>query len=236
MVDTSSTYCSTKNNNNNSIQNTLETDSISPSKLIKNNFKINLTSSTNNFIFDNNLIYLNHMFSFTKLIDKNLLFNYFIILLLFAFTQTTSGCDIWKASDCVGSITGAEEELMKSDDYTKEQLYKYCDKGKAYVDCINSKLKCCDLKPELRGALAAYDKQLEKQAWKLGPYCSGLGESNIVKYKCRTTTRATTSTATKSTKPTLAPCQIEKVILTINTQYIFIKLNYIINLIGRRRM
>jgi hypothetical protein len=80
-----------------------------------------------------------------------------------------SACDIWKAADCIGSTTTAEEELMKSDDYTKEQLYKYCDKGKAYVDCINAKLKCCDLKPELRGALAAYDKQLEKQAWKLGP-------------------------------------------------------------------
>lgn len=124
--------------------------------------------------------------------------------------QLASACDIWKAADCIGSTTTAEEELMKSDDYTKEQLYKYCDKGKAYVDCINAKLKCCDLKPELRGALAAYDKQLEKQAWKLGPYCAGLGESNVVKYKCRTTTKATTSTSTRSTKSTLAPCQVEK--------------------------
>lgn len=123
-----------------------------------------------------------------------------------------NGCDIWKASDCTGSPSVAEEELMKSDDYTKEQLYSYCDKGKAYVDCVNAKLKCCDLKPELRGSLAAYDKQLEKQAWKLGPYCAGLGEANVIKYKCRTTTKATTTTATKSTKSTLAPCQIEKVI------------------------
>ena len=147
---------------------------------------------------------------------------------------SAQACDIWKASDCIGSTTTAEEELMKSDDYTKEQLYKYCDKGKAYVDCVNAKLKCCDLKPELRGALAAYDKQLEKQAWKLGPCkflafnasaifqsfiltiypvdCAGLGESNVVKYKCRTTTKATTSTSTKSTKSTMPPCQVEKVI------------------------
>jgi hypothetical protein len=211
MVDTNSTYCSTKTAKK-SIQNTLETDSITPSKLIKNNFKINISYSLSNNHITNNLINYYDWFSLSKLINKNVLFNYFIIFLLFACTKTTNGCDIWKASDCVGSITGAEEELMKSDDYTKEQLYKYCDKGKAYVDCINSKLKCCDLKPELRGALAAYDKQLERQAWKLGPYCSGLGESNIVKYKCRTTTRATTSAATKSTKPTLAPCQIEKVV------------------------
>lgn len=107
------------------------------------------------------------------------------------------------------------EEVMKNDDYTKEQLYKYCDKGKAYVDCINEKLKCCDLKPELRGALITYDRELEKAAWKLGPYCAGLGETNVIKYKCKTTTRPTTSTATKLTKSTLAPCNIEKVFLTI---------------------
>ena len=121
------------------------------------------------------------------------------------------GCDIWKASDCMGQITQGEEEKMKDDDYDKDQLYKYCDKGKAYVDCVNSKLKCCDLKPELRGSLAAYEKLLEAQAWRLGPYCAGLGESNVVKYKCRTTVRITTSTSTKSSKPTLPPCQVEKV-------------------------
>lgn len=135
----------------------------------------------------------------------------YMCLINILLMRQVHACEIWKAADCISSITAADEELMKEDDYTKEQLYKYCDKGKAYVDCINSKLKCCDLKPELRGALAAYDKQLEKQAWKLGPYCSGLGESNVVKYKCRTTTKATTSTATKSTKSTLAPCQVEKV-------------------------
>jgi hypothetical protein len=140
------------------------------------------------------------------------LFN--IALLACMLSMNGSGvqaCDVWKASDCMGSITTAEEEIMKSDDYTKEELFKYCDKGKAYVDCVNNKLKCCDLKPELRGSLAAYDKQLEKQAWKLGPFCAGLGESNVIKYKCRTTTKATTTTATKSSKSTMAPCQVEKV-------------------------
>lgn len=120
-------------------------------------------------------------------------------------------CDPWRASDCQGAPTVAEEELMKSDDYTKEQLYKYCDKGKAYVDCVNAKLKCCDLKPEMRGTVQAQEKNLQKVAWKLGPYCAGLGESNVINYKCRTTTKATTSTTTKSTKPTMPPCPIEKV-------------------------
>jgi hypothetical protein len=104
---------------------------------------------------------------------------------------------------------------MKDDDYTKEQLYQYCDKGKAYVDCVNAKLKCCDLKSELRGALVAYDKELEKAAWKLGPYCAGLGASNVIKYKCKTTTRRTSTAIAKSTKSTLAPCQIEKVDISV---------------------
>ena len=122
-----------------------------------------------------------------------------------------NGCDIWKASECQGQPSKVDEELMKSDDYTKEELYAYCDKGKAYVDCVNEKLKCCDLKLELRGSLNAHEKQLTKVAWKLGPYCAGLGATNVIRYKCRTTTRVTTTTETKSTKSTLAPCQIEKV-------------------------
>lgn len=120
-------------------------------------------------------------------------------------------CDPWRASECQGAPTTAEEEIMKNDDYTKEQLYKYCDKGKAYVDCVNAKLKCCDLKPEMRVQLQAQEKNLQKVAWKLGPYCAGLGESNVINYKCRTTTKATTTTSTKSTKPTMPPCPIEKV-------------------------
>lgn len=110
---------------------------------------------------------------------------------------------------------------MKNDDYTKEQLYKYCDKGKSYVDCINAKLKCCDLRNELRGALVGYDRELEKSAWKLGPYCAGLGESNVIRYKCKTTTKRTTTTATKATKSTLAPCQIEKVNHKESNEFVF---------------
>lgn len=135
----------------------------------------------------------------------------FNIILFNALIISLNACDIWKASECQGQPSKADEELMKSDDYTKEELYSYCDKGKAYVDCVNNKLKCCDLKLELRGSLKAHEKQLEKVAWKLGPYCAGLGASNVIRYKCRTTTRATTTTETKSTKSTLAPCQIEKV-------------------------
>jgi len=129
---------------------------------------------------------------------------------------STNACDIWKVHDCQGAPTKAEEELMKSDEYTTEQLYKFCDKGKAYVDCMNAKLKCCDLKMELKGALRGYDKQLEKQAWILGPFCAGLGANNVINYKCRTTRRlpsiaVTTLTPTKSTRPTMPPCRIEKV-------------------------
>lgn len=135
-----------------------------------------------------------------------------IVLVVYLLASSlVEACDPWRASDCQGAPTTAEEELMKSDDYTKEQLYKYCDKGKAYVDCVNAKLKCCDLKPEMRGTVQAQEKNLQKVAWKLGPYCAGLGESNVINYKCRTTTKATTSTTTKSTKPTMPPCPIEKV-------------------------
>ncbi len=134
------------------------------------------------------------------------------IVLIYSLLAKAECCDIWKMTECSRyTITTAEEALMKTDDYTKEQLYKYCDKGKAYVDCVNEKLKCCDLRLDLKGAMQAYEKQLEKQAWKLGPYCSGLGGTNVVQYKCRTTTRKTTKSVTKITKPTLGPCKIEQV-------------------------
>lgn len=137
------------------------------------------------------------------------------ILIINTLLNCVKCCDIWKMTECSRyTITTGEEALMKTDDYTKDQLYKYCDKGKAYVDCVNEKLKCCDLRLDLKGALNAYEKQLEKQAWKLGPYCSGLGGSNVVRYKCRTTTRQTTKSITKVTKPTLGPCKIEQVSLT----------------------
>ena len=98
----------------------------------------------------------------------------FVVCLIVGGAQQ---CDIWKASDCTGAPTNAEEEIMKSDDYTTEQLYKYCDKGKSYVDCVNAKLKCCDLRTELKASLPAYEKQLQRVAWKLGPYCAGLGKT-----------------------------------------------------------
>jgi hypothetical protein len=153
---------------------------------------------------------------FKPVLDKRIFVSTLVfIVVVLAVSNSVLSCDIWKASDCQGQITQGEEEKMKDDDYTKEQLYKYCDKGKAYVDCVNSKLKCCDLRPELRGSLAAYEKQLEAQAWKLGPYCAGLGESNVVKYKCRTTVRQTTTTTTRTGKPKLPPCQVDRVMLQI---------------------
>ena len=178
---------------------------LNKSKIVKNSVNLDLWSCSN--LMKNVVTTSSKHKQFLNLNSKLLIYT----LILYTMIVSTNACDVWKASECQGQPSTAEEELMKSDDYTKEQLYKYCDKGKAYVDCVNSKLKCCDLKLELRGSLQAYDKQLQKVAWKLGPYCAGLGESNVVKYKCRTTTKGTTTTATKSTKSTLPPCQIDKV-------------------------
>ena len=171
-----------------------------------------------------------HPIKSKRMLSKNIFYslnhfnsntNQFFVLRLFVmsliFICSSNACDIWKVHDCQGAPTKAEEELMKSDEYTTEQLYKFCDKGKAYVDCMNAKLKCCDLKMELKASLKGYDKQLEKQAWILGPFCAGLGANNVINYKCRTTKRLpsiaiTTLTPTKSTRPTMPPCRIEKVI------------------------
>jgi len=108
---------------------------------------------------------------------------------------------------------------MKSDDYSKQELYDYCNKGKAYVDCVNEKLKCCDLRDDLFKSLKAFDQKLEKYAWKLAPYCSGIGTMNVVRYRCRTTTQETTPTISTTVnpyrKPELAACEVKKVIFEI---------------------
>lgn len=139
------------------------------------------------------------------------------IFLLVYLIHSIKCCELWIAtSGCQGAPSEAEEEKMRNDDYTKEELYKYCDKGKAYVDCLNKKLKCCDLKPEFRASIKTADLELQKAAWKLGPYCAGLGESNVIQYKCKTTKAPPTTMSTtnsdspKITKTTLAPCNIDK--------------------------
>jgi hypothetical protein len=126
--------------------------------------------------------------------------------------SNTEACNIWSTSECRDRITKADIELMKSDDYSKKELYAYCDKGKTYVDCINDKLKCCDMRADLFKSLQIFEKKLEEYAWKLAPYCSGIGVSNVAYYKCKTTTSKTTTTTTIIRRKTsMRPCQIEKV-------------------------
>jgi len=139
------------------------------------------------------------------------------IVVLSNLVKNSNACNIWSASSCRDRITKADLELMKSDDYSKQELYDYCDKGKAYVDCVNEKLKCCDLRDDLFKSLKAFDTKLEKYAWKLAPYCSGIGTMNVAHYRCRTTTRETTSTIPTTVnpyrKPELAACEVKKVVI-----------------------
>lgn len=51
---------------------------------------------------------------------------------------------------------------FKLDLYTREQLFQFCDKGKQYVECVNKRLQCCDLRSEHTGALAAFDVGLQQ--------------------------------------------------------------------------
>ena len=145
-------------------------------------------------------------YSFTHFINCQLL------VIMSCLLATTNACNIWSTSECRDRITKADIELMKGDDYTKQELYKYCDKGKEYVDCINDKLKCCDYRPDLTKSLQIFEKKLEEYAWKLAPYCSGLGVTNVAYYKCKTTTSKTTTTTTITKRKSSMPyCQIEKV-------------------------
>ncbi|CAF3003242.1 unnamed protein product [Rotaria sp. Silwood2] len=101
---------------------------------------------------------------------------------------------------------------FKYDLYTREQLFKFCDQGKRYVECVNKRLQCCDLKSEHAGALAAFEVGLQQAGWRLGRYCAGLGGSTIIQYKCKTTTLppAKTTTTTSSTTSTIPPCEAGK--------------------------
>lgn len=140
----------------------------------------------------------------------------FVNLLIFSCVMASANaCNIWTTSSCRDRITKKDVALMRSDDYSKKELYAYCDKGKAYVDCVNEKLKCCDLRDDLYKSLKAFDKKLEEYAWKLAPYCSGLGTTNIAFYRCKTTTVKTTPTMPTTVnlyrKPSLPSCEVKKV-------------------------
>lgn len=132
---------------------------------------------------------------------------------MFLFLIYTSiGCEIWKASECPPGPTKEDEELMKSELYTKEQLFTFCDAGKTYADCINQRLHCCDMRVEYATALASLDAQLKRNAWRTAKYCVGITETNAIKYRCLTTLGpGLTSTTIKSTTTPMPICDVEKV-------------------------
>ncbi|CAF3769194.1 unnamed protein product [Rotaria sordida] len=120
-------------------------------------------------------------------------------------------CEIWKASECPPGPTKEDEELIKSDVYTKEQLFAFCDAGKTYVDCINERLHCCDMRVEYSTTLASLDAQIKRNTWRLEKYCRGIIETNIINYRCLTTSGSLLSTIARSTTTPIPICDVEKV-------------------------
>ncbi|CAF0816726.1 unnamed protein product [Adineta steineri] len=120
-------------------------------------------------------------------------------------------CEILRASQCPPGPTKDDEELMKSELYTKEQLFAFCDAGKTYADCINERLHCCDMRVEYASALVSLDAQLKRNAWRTGKYCTGISETNIIQYRCLTTLESGLTTTLQPTITTIIPiCDVEK--------------------------
>jgi len=134
-------------------------------------------------------------------------------IFLFSFLISTSyECEIWKASQCPPGPTKDDEELMKSELYTKEQLFSFCDAGKTYADCINERLHCCDMRVEYASALTSLDAQLKRNGWRTAKYCAGITETNSIQYRCLTTSGSLITTTLQPTTTTPIPiCDVEKV-------------------------
>jgi hypothetical protein len=155
---------------------------------------------------------------------------YFIFVFSFLI-YTSYECEIWKASECPPGPTKDDEELMKTELYTKEQLFAFCDAGKTYSDCINERLHCCDMRVEYATALASLDAQLKRNVWRTAKYCVGISEINTIKYRCLTTSGlAITSTVQPTTTP-IPICDVEKV-----GEEKFCLKNLIENKLGWKRM
>jgi hypothetical protein len=120
-------------------------------------------------------------------------------------------CDIWKAAECPQGPSKDDEDLMKSQLYTEEQLLVYCDAGKTYADCINEHLLCCDMRTEYAGALASFDIQLKRNTLRVGRYCAEINETNPIQYRCRTTIRTKLGIRVRPTTASTPVCNIEKV-------------------------
>jgi hypothetical protein len=135
---------------------------------------------------------------------------YFIFVFSFLI-YTSYECEIWKASECPPGPTKDDEELMKTELYTKEQLFAFCDAGKTYSDCINERLHCCDMRMEYATALTSLDAQLKRNAWRTSKYCAGITETNTIQYRCLTTLDSKISTTVRATTTPIPICDIEKV-------------------------
>lgn len=138
----------------------------------------------------------------------------FFCHLLFIFISSvffSQSCEIWKASECPPGPTKDDEELMKSELYTKEQLFTFCDAGKLHSDCVNERLHCCDMRVEYASTLASLDAQLKRNAWRMAKYCAGITESNAIQYRCLTTSGSTISSTVPTTTTPIPICDVEQV-------------------------
>ncbi|CAF3054207.1 unnamed protein product [Rotaria sp. Silwood2] len=136
-------------------------------------------------------------------------YKYLFFFFLFLINNSYE-CDIWKAADCPQGPSKDDENLMKSQLYTEEQLLAYCDSGKAFADCVNEHLLCCDMRTEYAAALASLDIQLKRNALRVGKYCTDFNETNPIQYKCRTTLRTIPGTRYRSTTAATPVCNLEK--------------------------
>jgi hypothetical protein len=136
---------------------------------------------------------------------------YQLFVLILFFISISHQCDIWKAADCPQGPSKDDEDLMKSQLYTQEQLLAYCDAGKTFADCVNEHLLCCDMRTEYAAALASLDLQLKRNAIRLGRYCAEINETNPIQYRCRTTLQTIPGKRYRRTTTPTPVCNLEKV-------------------------
>lgn len=120
-------------------------------------------------------------------------------------------CDIWKAAECPSGPSKDDENLMKSHRFSEEQLSAYCDAGKAFADCVNEHLLCCDMRTEYTAALNSLDIQLRRNALRLGKYCPDANDTNPIQYRCRTTLKTIRGTRMRRTTTPKPVCDVEQV-------------------------
>lgn len=139
------------------------------------------------------------------------MFYEYLFFFLILFTYESYECDIWKAADCPQGPSKDDEDLMKSQLYSQEQLLAYCDAGKTFAECVNEHLLCCDMRTEYSAALASLDIQLRRNALRVGKYCHEFNETNPIQYKCRTTIQTIPGTRYRPPTTPTPVCNVEQV-------------------------